>query len=226
MADREFKVGEVLETYEDLLALPSGAVFSYEDGHFGVEYVRVVNGFYGTDGDAQGEFVSNQDAQAYFGVTSPYRLDILPEPEITKQQIDEQNSGCGGDCACKQPAEEDAAETIKPKEFVPLFPNDPSDPNRETPRGDVLREAEALITGDRNKTYGPPTENFRNIAELINVRFRHLLKPGERFTGSDVADLMVLVKIARNAADPKRDNFVDIAGYAACGYECLLDESE
>ena len=92
-------------------------------------------------------------------------------------------------------------------------------PPEVTERGAVLREAESLITGDRNQSYGPPTENFTNIADLWNVQFKHKLKPGQRFTATDVAVAMIHVKQARVVAQPKRDNFVDIAGYAACAWE-------
>lgn len=91
-------------------------------------------------------------------------------------------------------------------------------------RAQVLQEAERLITGDRNVTYGSPIENFTNIGEMWTTRLRHKLKDGEEILPSDVADLMVLVKIARNIANPKRDNYVDGAGYFACGYECLEEE--
>lgn len=93
-------------------------------------------------------------------------------------------------------------------------------PNPEiSPRASVLREAEALITGDRNKAYGSPTENFANIAALWNVQFGHKLKDGEAFSPEDTALAMIHVKMARIIAQPKRDNWTDIAGYAACGYE-------
>jgi len=110
------------------------------------------------------------------------------------------------------------------EEFTPLYPNPEDSPMKETPRGDVLREAEHLITGDRNVTYGSPTQNFSNIGELWTTRIRHKLIPGERITAVDVADFQVLTKVARNVAQPKRDNFTDMAGYAACGYEAFLDE--
>lgn len=92
------------------------------------------------------------------------------------------------------------------------------------PRASVLREAEVLITGDRNVTYGSPTQNFTTIAKLLTSRFEHKLKPGEKITAADVADIMILVKVARNIAQPKRDNWVDIAGYAGCGYETTLED--
>jgi len=35
----------------------------------------------------------------------------------------------------------------------------------------------------------------------------------------DVANMMILFKVARNSANSKDDNWIDIAGYAACGGE-------
>ena len=90
-------------------------------------------------------------------------------------------------------------------------------------RVEVLFEAASLIDGDRNVTYGTPTQNFTNIADLWTTRFKHLLKDDVKFTAADVADAQVLVKVARNIAQVKRDNYVDIAGYAGCGWEAALD---
>jgi hypothetical protein len=95
-----------------------------------------------------------------------------------------------------------------------------------SPRAEVLREAERLITGDRNETYGTPTQNFTNIADLWNVQFRHLLAPGKEFSAADVALAQIHVKMARTITQPKRDNFVDLAGYAACGWECVPGEAQ
>lgn len=90
-----------------------------------------------------------------------------------------------------------------------------------TPRGKILREAEALITGDRNKNYGSPTENFDTTAALWNAQLGHKLKPGESFTATDVALLMVQLKMARlKTSTSNRDHYLDIAGYIACGFEC------
>lgn len=90
-----------------------------------------------------------------------------------------------------------------------------------TPRGKILREAEGLITGDRNKNYGSPTENFDTTAALWNAQLGHKLKPGQVFTATDVALLMVQLKMARlKTSTSKRDHYLDIAGYIACGWEC------
>ena len=90
------------------------------------------------------------------------------------------------------------------------------------PRAEVLSEATDLITGDRNVSYGTPTQNFTNIAEMWTTRFKHLLLPEARFEASDVGDAMILLKVARNIADTKRDTYVDIAGYAGCAWEAEL----
>lgn len=90
-----------------------------------------------------------------------------------------------------------------------------------TPRGDALDEAKHLITGDRNVSYGTPTANFANIAEIWTTLFRHKMLPGVSFDAREVADAMIALKIARSIAQPKRDNYVDVAGYAGCAVECL-----
>jgi hypothetical protein len=96
-----------------------------------------------------------------------------------------------------------------------------ADKDPVTPRGAVLREAEKLTTGDRNKTYGSPVENFDVTAAIWTQQLSHKLKPGESFTATDVAILAIQLKMARLRTSPgTRDHYVDIAGYAACGWEC------
>jgi hypothetical protein len=85
------------------------------------------------------------------------------------------------------------------------------------PRKEVLLEAADLITGDRNKTYGSPTQNFTDTARIWSALLRPKLT--EDIAPGEVAMLMVALKLARMVAQPKRDNWVDIAGYAGCGYE-------
>lgn len=86
-----------------------------------------------------------------------------------------------------------------------------------TPRGGILDEARELIHGERNVAYGSPTENFERIAGIWNVQLGNKLTAP--ITAQEVALLMIGVKLGRAVNQPKRDNFVDIAGYAACGFE-------
>lgn len=87
------------------------------------------------------------------------------------------------------------------------------------PRAALLNEASDLITGERNKSYGSPVANFQTTADLWTLQFAHLLKDGYRFTGAHVSQAMMHLKLARMIAQPKRDNYLDIAGYAGCGWE-------
>jgi hypothetical protein len=92
------------------------------------------------------------------------------------------------------------------------------------PRSQALMVAADLIDGDRNVSYGTPTQNFSNIAAYWNIQFGHLLKDGVRFAASHVAQANILQKMARMIAKPSPDNWIDVAGYAGCGYEC--DEAD
>lgn len=92
-----------------------------------------------------------------------------------------------------------------------------------THREEVLREAGRLVHGDRNLAYGSPTQNFANTAEIWTVLFRHKLQPGEVIRPDEVATAMIGLKLARTVGQPKQDNWVDIAGYAACGCEAAIE---
>ena len=84
-----------------------------------------------------------------------------------------------------------------------------------TLRVEALREAAKIISGERNKQYGGPEENFERIAKIWEIIF------GIPVSNEDVAMAMVAVKVARYASKSgyQPDTWIDIAGYAACGYE-------
>jgi len=105
-------------------------------------------------------------------------------------------------------------------------PNQPPAPHADKPRVAVLKEAAALITGDREAEYGTPQVNFQRIADLWNVQLAHLLKDGVKIQPTDVALAMLQVKLGRAVQSPKRDTFVDIAGYAGLAFELSEDDSE
>jgi hypothetical protein len=88
----------------------------------------------------------------------------------------------------------------------------------------ILKEAHAIIYGDREKTYGHPSKNLKTIAVMWNA-YLNAKTGGDDINAKDVAALMMLVKVARFANDPDhRDNLVDICGYAALVERC--DETE
>lgn len=89
-----------------------------------------------------------------------------------------------------------------------------TDEAQESPRVEALRKAATIVTGEREDTYGGPEDNFTRIAALWTTLF------GREFTASDVALAMAAVKMARLVVSPNHlDSYIDIAGYAACGYE-------
>ena len=71
----------------------------------------------------------------------------------------------------------------------------------------ALQEAQKLITGDRNRDYDHPLDNFDRIAKGWEVIF------GAPVTAEQVGLAMAWVKIARETYAHKRDNLVDGAGY-------------
>jgi len=63
--------------------------------------------------------------------------------------------------------------------------------------------------------YGPPAENAERIAYLWQDYILGKFDVYIKIDAVDVALMMVLLKVAREEANSKRDNLVDIAGWAA-----------
>lgn len=95
------------------------------------------------------------------------------------------------------------------------------------PRDIPLDEAKRLINADRNQEYGEPYENFSDIASMINVILRSILKEGERVKVEHVAMIMIIVKLSRMTTSPRKlDSWVDIAGYVGTGWESISRDLE
>lgn len=81
-------------------------------------------------------------------------------------------------------------------------------------RAEVLDTAKAYVTKDRAADHGDLEDNFATIAVLWSAYLGFEVKP------HDVAAMMGLLKIARLRQNPAHaDNWIDLAGYAACGGE-------
>ena len=93
-----------------------------------------------------------------------------------------------------------------------------------TPRRALLLQAADTIDGDRNETYGKPESSFGTIATLWNEYLRVVTTvPGDALQPHDVAAMLALLKIARIAGSggTHKDSWLDLAGYAACGWETV-----
>lgn len=78
----------------------------------------------------------------------------------------------------------------------------------------ILDEAKRITTTVRHGDYGHPSEDFARTAQMWTGILANKLRDGEQITAMDVPLCMVAVKLARQAHRHKRDNLVDIAGYA------------
>ena len=88
-------------------------------------------------------------------------------------------------------------------------------------RGGLLDRAKEIITNDRQNTHGQPEDSFRRIADL----WSGYLTVGVH--EQDVAVMMALVKVARIMENPQHaDNWIDGAGYFACGGEVALRDKK
>ena len=86
-------------------------------------------------------------------------------------------------------------------------------------KSEILKTAENIVNGDREKQYGKAEDNFNTIANLWADYLSVKVEPTD-IEPKDVAAMLALLKIARIASGhSKEDNWVDIAGYAACGGE-------
>ena len=90
-------------------------------------------------------------------------------------------------------------------------------------RKDILTAAEKCVCTDRQTQYGSPENSFKRIASFWNTYLGDMAVP---IKPRDVAAMLALLKIARISNGLKDDNWIVLAGYAACGGEIDDQESE
>jgi hypothetical protein len=88
----------------------------------------------------------------------------------------------------------------------------------------VLDEAKRITAADRQKDYGHPADDFARTALMWTAVLAAKLRDGAMVTASDVPLCMIAVKLARQSHRHKRDNLVDIAGYARTAAMVAGDE--
>ena len=87
-------------------------------------------------------------------------------------------------------------------------------------RKEILAAAKQCVCGDRDQDYGSPEKSFEMIAALWEPYLRQKCGADICLTAADVGAMMCLFKLARIAiGHGKADNWIDLAGYAACGGE-------
>jgi len=83
-------------------------------------------------------------------------------------------------------------------------------------RTSILEQAARCVTTDRAAAHGDVEELFAQIAAVWSCR------TGVTITPAQVALMMIDLKVCRAWNNPRHDdNWIDIAGYAACGGEVV-----
>lgn len=148
------------------------------------------------------------------------------------------------------------ADNGKPPEVADISSHPDFVAKPEPKRENILEEALRVTGGDRRRDYGSAKVNHERIAllwaawdvisrgtedqiaEALATVHGQMLPTAEGTDGRDpglfkdldsardVAMKMILLKIAREANTPKRDNKVDIAGYARCLSQIDSEEGE
>lgn len=83
----------------------------------------------------------------------------------------------------------------------------------------ICQEADRLVSIDRGNDYGHPLEDFGRTGSLwapILSNWAKLSNGDDPIPAELVGLCMIALKISREINRPKRDNRVDIAGYAKC----------
>ena len=99
----------------------------------------------------------------------------------------------------------------------------PTETYTPTTRAEILDAAKKIVTGDREKQYGKPEDNFAVIARFWEVYLSERCTDGGAevtLNPDDVAMLMALMKVARIMTGTfKGDSYIDACGYLACAAE-------
>lgn len=96
-------------------------------------------------------------------------------------------------------------------QLLPISTSDLPGANNNMTDVDILTEALDITTGDRHDEYGDCNVELDRVATMWSVIFESDVTPNQ------VALAMIALKLTRQMHTNKRDNWVDIAGYARVG---------
>ena len=112
-----------------------------------------------------------------------------------------------GNCGCIVPR----------KDKINIIFKEVTDMNEENKQS-ILDEAKAIVEGSRQSDYGDPVESFERIAKTASMITGKDLSPKE------CCAVLMAVKLVRESFAHKRDNLVDLCGYAHIMNEIMESE--
>lgn len=146
------------------------------------------------DGRREGELASISDYVEYLGMLTGLTGEKLASHAITVRLLDEVDY-----------ENLETEESEKGGHFAPVV-ND---------LGSVLDEAKDIISNRAHDDYGNVERCMGNISEQWNLYLAQTHGSLAVITDEDVCKMMMLLKMSRDSHKPKRDNLVDLIGYAA-----------
>ena len=114
-----------------------------------------------------------------------------------------------GNCGCIAPR----------KDKINIIFKEVTDMNEENKQS-ILDEAKAIVEGSRQSDYGDPVESFERIAKTASMITGKDLSPKE------CCAVLMAVKLVRESFAHKRDNLVDLCGYAHIMNEIMESEKK
>ena len=72
----------------------------------------------------------------------------------------------------------------------------------------ILSEAEEIVNGSRHSDYGDARESFSRVATIASVM------TGKELSPEDCCAVLMAMKLVRESFAHKRDNLIDLCGYA------------
>ncbi len=85
---------------------------------------------------------------------------------------------------------------------------------------DEMSEAQGLVYGDRQASYGHPKDSYAALAKVWSGLLHGVLK--RDLTAGETTLMMIALKVQRETARPKHDNVVDLHGYGLV-YSRVMD---
>lgn len=94
-----------------------------------------------------------------------------------------------------------------------------------SPSENILEEANRLVSGDRQEAYSHPHHDYVCTATMWSAMIEKRYGLHVPLTADFCTLMMAAMKISREVGKHKRDNLVDLAGYARCT-EMILDKMD